>query len=84
MLVKDKRTKGDQSTTLSNYEGKMLEWLCPRVEPLLDKDPSHPGKLEAFKKTINSACHDSTPPGPSEMTHICGDIRHLVKKYLGR
>ena len=84
MLVKDKRTKGDQSTTLSNYEGKMLEWLCPRVEPLLDKDPSHPGKLEAFKKTLNSACHDSTPPGPSEMTHICGDIRHLVKKYLGR
>ena len=78
MLVKDKRTK------LSDYEGKMLGWLCPHVEPLLDKDPSHPGKLEAFKKIINSACHDNTPPGTSEMTQVCGEIQLLVKEYLVR
>ena len=84
MLVNNLRTKGDQSAKLSDYEGKMLEWLCPRVGPLLEKDPSHPGKLEVFRKTVNSACHDNTPPGPSEMTQACGEIRKFSKEYLDR
>ena len=50
ILVKDKGNQGDQNATLSEFEGKVLEWLCPRVEPFLDKDPSHPGKLEAFRE----------------------------------
>ena len=82
ILVKNKRNQGDQNATLSDFKGKTLEWLCPRVELFLDNDPSHPGKLEAFKKTVNSACHDNTPPGPSEMTHACSEIRYLAKKYL--
>ena len=82
ILVKDKRNQDDQNATLSDFEGKMLEWLCPRVEPFLDKDPSHPGKLEAFRKAVNSACHDNTPPGASEMTHACGEIGYLAKEYL--
>ena len=82
ILVKDKRNQGDQNATLSDFEGKILEWLCPRVEPFLDKDPSHPGKLEAFKKAVNSACHDNTPPGSSEMTQACGEIGYLAKEYL--
>ena len=56
ILVKDKRNQDDQNAVLSDFEGKVLEWLCPRVEPFLDKDPSHPGKLEAFRKAVNSAC----------------------------
>ena len=82
ILVKGKNIQGDQNATLSNFEGKTLEWLCPRAEPFLDKDPSHPGKLELFKKTVNSACHDSTPPGSTEMTHACGEIGYLAKEYL--
>ena len=82
ILVKDKRNQDDQNATLSDFEGKILEWLCPRVEPFLDKDPSHPGKLEAFRKAVNSACHDNISPGASEMTHTCGEIGYLAKEYL--
>ena len=84
MLVIDRHSKGEQAAALSDYDGKILEWLCPRVQPLLDQDPSHPGKLEAFRNTVNSACHDNTPPGTAEMTQACGVIRYLVKKYLDR
>ena len=83
ILVKDKHNQGDQNATLSDFEGKVLEWLCPHVEPFLEKDPSHPGKLEAFRKTVNTACHDNTPPtNSSEMTQACGEIRYLANEYL--
>ena len=81
MLVMAKRNQGDENVALSDFEGKVLEWLCPRVEPLLDQDPSHPGKLEAFRGTVNSACHDNTPPSSSAMTHACGEIGYFAKEY---
>jgi len=84
MLVRDRRDKGDTAASLSDYDEKSLDWLCPRVDPLLDRDPSHSGKLEAFKNTVNRACHDNTPPGTEEMKHACGEIRYFVKNYLGR
>jgi hypothetical protein len=84
MLVNDRRGKGDAAASLADYDGKVLEWLCPHVDPLLARDPSHPGKLEAFRNAVNRACHDNTPPGNAEMTHACGEIRYLVKEYLGR
>ena len=84
MMVKGRHAKGDADATLGDYDGKMLEWLCPRVEPLLTKDPSHPGKLEAFRATVNRACHDNTPPSTGEMTQACGEIRYLAKVYLAR
>jgi hypothetical protein len=84
MLFSDRRQKGEAAASLTDYDGKTLEWLAPRVEPLLDKDASHPGKLVVFKNTVNKACHDNAPPGNAEMTQACGDIRFLVKSYLGR
>jgi hypothetical protein len=84
MLVKDRRRKGETAAVLADYEGKMLEWLCPHVEPLLDRDPAHPGQLEVFRNTVNRACHDNAPPGTEEMKHACGNIRRFVKEYLGR
>ena len=48
------------------------------------KDASHPGKLEVFKKAVNRACHDNTPPGTDEMKQACGELRRLVMDYLGR
>lgn len=84
MLVKYRRDKGGTAASLSDYAGKALEWLCPHVDPLLDRDPSHSGKLDVFKNTVNRACHDNTPPGTEEMKHACGEIRYFVKDYLGR
>jgi hypothetical protein len=84
MLVKDRRARGDATASLTDYHGKTLEWLCPRVDPLLDHDPSHPGKLEAFKDTVNHACHDNAPPATAAMTQACGEISFLQKEYLRR
>jgi DNA-binding transcriptional MerR regulator len=84
MLVNDRHSKGDAAVSLTDYDGKTLEWLCPRVDPLLDHDASHPGKLTVFKNTVNRACHDNAPPGNAEMTQACGDIRFFVKDYFGR
>jgi hypothetical protein len=84
MLVRKKHRQGDTTVSLDHYEGKVLEWLCPRVEPLLDRDPAHPGQLEVFKNTVNRACHDNAPPGTEEMKKACGDLLHFVKEYLGR
>ena len=84
MLVEQERAGGNASASLTDYDGKVLEWLVPRVEPLLGKDPSHPGKLVAFRNTVANACHDNAPPNSATMTHACGEISFLVKEYLGR
>ena len=84
ILVNDQQRKGETAASLTDYDGKVLEWLSPRVEPLLDHDPSHPGKLAVFKNTVNKACHDNAPPSNVEMTQACGEIRFLVKDYFGR
>lgn len=84
MLVMSRRGKGEVVASLTDYDGKTMEWLFPHVEPLLDKDPSHPGKFKVFKDTVNNACHDNSPPGSAAMTQAHGEIRHLVKAYLGR
>lgn len=84
VLMEDRRSKGEANPTLSEYDGKLLEWLAPRVDPLLNKDPSHQGKFEVFKNTTNNACHDNAPPNNAEMKQACGEIRYLLKEYLGR
>jgi len=84
MLVNDRRTKGETAASLTDYDGKTLEWLYPRVDPLLDHDPSHSGKLQAFKNTVNHVCHDNAPPGNAAMTQACGEINFLQKVYLAR
>lgn len=84
MLVNDQRSSGYTTASLTDYDGKTLEWLCPRVDPLLVQDPSHPGKLTVFKNTVNRACHDNAPPSNTDMGHASGEIRFLVKDYLGR
>ena len=61
-----------ENATLSDYDGKTMEWLQPRVEPLLDRDPSHLGKFTVFRNTMNNACHDNTPPSSSAMVQAHG------------
>ena len=84
MLIKDRLSRGEAAASLTDYDGKTLGWLVPRVEPLLDHDPSHPGKLEAFKNTVNNACHDNSPPSTAAMTQACGEIDFLQKEYFRR
>ncbi|GAA2890988.1 hypothetical protein GGQ99_005160 [Aminobacter niigataensis] len=84
ILVNDRRKKGDTAASLTDYDGKTMEWLLPHVEPLLDRDPSHPGKFTVFKQTANDACHDNTPPSTAAMTQAHGEIWYLVKVYLPR
>ncbi len=50
ILVKDKRNQGDRNATLSDFEGKMPEWLCPRVEPFLDEGPVSPREAGSVKE----------------------------------
>ena len=84
ILVKDRRQKGDMAASLTHYDGKTMEWLFPKMEHLLDRDASHPGKFTVFKNTVNNACHDNSPPNSAAMTQAHGEIRSLVKEYLGR
>ena len=82
LLVNDDRANGNSRASLTDYDKKTLEWLCPRVSPLLDKDASHPGRLRTFKDTVNGACHDNTPPGTTTMVHACGEMEFLQRTYL--
>lgn len=84
MLVNDRRQRGESAASLTDYDDKTMEWLFPKVEHLLDRDPSHPGKFAVFKNTVNNACHDNTPPNNAAMTQAHGEIRYLVNEYLGR
>jgi hypothetical protein len=84
ILVNERRRNGDMAASLTDYGGKTLEWLFPKMEHLLDQDASHPGKFTVFKKTVNNACHDNAPPSSAAMTQAHGEIRFLVKMYFGR
>lgn len=84
ILVNDRRQRGDLAASLTDYDGRTLEWLFPKMEHLLDRDPSHPGKFTVFKNTVNNACHDNSPPNSAAMTQAHGEMRFLVKEYLGR
>lgn len=84
ILAKRDRDVGNLNAVFTDYDGNALEWLCPQVEPLLDLDPSHTGKLGAFRNTVNEASHDNAPPSNQAMKVACGDLRRFVKDYLGR
>jgi hypothetical protein len=51
-LVRQRQAAGETAASLSDYDGKVLEWLAPRVEPSLDRDPSHVGKFGVFRATV--------------------------------
>ncbi|HEX5050651.1 MAG TPA: ATP-binding protein [Planctomycetota bacterium] len=84
LLVEDRRSQGDGAVEIAEYDGHALEWLAPKVAPMLRKDPSHAGKFEALKKLLNPRCHDNAPPSTQELVHACGELDRFVKDYLGR
>ena len=82
VLVRAEAQEGNQSASVTDYDGKALEWLVPRTSPLLQKDPSHAGKLEALKNTLNPSCHDDAPPSCEALVCACGDLQFLVGQYV--
>jgi hypothetical protein len=82
MRVRDRWQKGDRQAAISDYDGQNLGALSPKVETLLTKDPSHPGKLRAFADAVNPANHDDGIPPRSAIRVALGDLRAFVKDYL--
>ncbi len=83
MLVKDRVGKGDKTAAISEYDGQNLGVLGPKVDPLLVKDPAHPGKLRAFRDAVNPAKHDDGIPSRATLQVAIGDLKALKKEYLG-
>jgi hypothetical protein len=82
MLVKDRRAKGDAAASLNDYDRKTLGQIGPLVEPLLLRDPSHPGKLRTIGGAVNPAKHDDAVPAAGILKVALGDLRFLKKAYL--
>ena len=82
MLVRDRWTKGDNGVALSDYDGKTLGHLEPKVVPLLTAHPSHPGKLRSIRSQLNPAKHDDDTPDQGTIAVALGDLKFLKKQYL--
>ena len=82
MLVRDRWTKGDKGAALSDYDGKNLGQLGPKVELLLTADPSHPGKLRTMGSQLNPAKHDDDTPNRGTIAVTLGDLKFFKKQYL--
>lgn len=82
MLVAQAEAAG-KSASVTDYDKKTLEWLVPKVEPILAKDPSHPGKLRSWPSTLNPANHDDNVPSRTALRQVLGELKNLKKEYLG-
>jgi len=82
MLVRDQWAKGNSHSAISDYDGKNLGDLGPKVEPMLTADPSHPGKLRSIGNQLNPAKHDDGIPPQGTLRVALGDLRSLKKQYL--
>ena len=83
LLVKERHRQGHLQALISDYDGQNLGQLVPNVEPMLNKDPSHPGKLRTVGAALNPANHDDGAPGSSVLKQAINDLTDLKKRYLG-
>jgi len=82
LLVRHRHDRGDSGANVSDYSGKNLGELVPQVEPLLTKDPSHPGKVRVIGQRLNPGAHDDQVPPLGDLRQCLGDLRALRKAYL--
>ncbi len=82
MLIRDRREKGESSASVSDYDGKPLGYLIPKVLPMLTKDSSHPGKLRVISQRLNPGSHDHEVPPTGDLKQCLGDLYALQRKYL--
>ena len=82
ILVRDRWKQGDSRAALSDYDGKNLGELGPKVESMLTADPSHPGKLRSIGNELNPAKHDEGVPPHGTLKVALGDLQQMRKQYL--
>ena len=81
LLVKERRSAGDDHAALGDYDGKSLGTLIPKVEPYL-RDAGHPGRLHAIRDSLNPANHDGGIPDKGSLAVAHGDLDYFRKQYL--
>jgi hypothetical protein len=82
VLVRHQRANGNALALVTDHDGKTLGELSPLVEPLLDQDPSHPGKLRTIGADTNPAKHDDAVPAQGVLKVALGNLRSLKTTYL--
>ena len=83
MLVAYQFVQGNRNASITDYEGKNLGDLSGQMEPLLNKEPSHPGKWRALRNNLNPGNHDEEIPNQGLLKVSLGDLKYLKKIYLG-
>ena len=81
LLVKNRREQGEAAAKITDYDGKTLGDLFPKVNPLL-KDISHPGKLKFMEGALNPGKHDDTIPSKGNLSCALGDLKKFRADYL--
>ncbi len=81
LLVRSRRAQGDGSAKITDYDGKTLGDLFPKVYPLLT-DVSHAGKLKVMERFLNPGKHDDAIPSKGELSCALGDLKKLREDYL--
>lgn len=82
MLVKHQRDQGDNHATISKYAGRTLEWLSPKVEGLLDKEPDHQGKFRIIRSALNPTSHDDDIASHAALKQVLGLLKYLWEQYI--
>ena len=80
LLVKDRRSKGDGTALVSDYEKELLQALVTKVRSLLK--PDEPGKLETIRVNMNPGKHDAPVPGAQDIKVAYGYLKRFKKDYL--
>lgn len=82
MLVRDRLAKGDAMALITDYDKKNFGNYSQNVYELLNKDPSHPGKLRAAYGYVTPGPHDDGPPSSGDLKVALGDLKKFKKEYL--
>jgi hypothetical protein len=82
LLVKDRKAKGDNGVSITEYDGKNFGTYSNNVYALLTKDAADPGKLRSGFSDVTSGSHDDAPPTTATLARALGDLNRLKKDYL--
>ena len=82
MLVKHRQGKGETLASVTDYDGQNFGSYSSKVMPLLTKDNSHPGALQAAHNYATPGPHDDAPPPKGQLKKALGDLKALKAAYL--
>lgn len=83
VVVRDRKAAGDNTASITDYDGQNFGNYSQKVYALLSEDPSHPGKLRTAHNLTTPGSHDDAPPSKGELRNALGDLKKLKKDYLG-